>query len=196
LVLASCGCRRSLFNAVLRHTPVKQRHNRMGELRPEALQTLITQVGQALQAQTIQGFRELEERLETRLTREEHLGQGAQGNRQMDYGCQLDQHQRQLAETLDDLIETKRLPTRDLYEVKILLSILRERDPEQARGIIVERLETLYIANMRSWAQAQAYSRRNLDTELGLPPVLPPLQRAPASRPRSGKNSARGGKHK
>jgi hypothetical protein len=168
----------------------------MGELGPEALQTLITQVGQALQAQTLQGFRDLEERLETRLNHDQHQGQGAQGNRQMEHGCQLDHHQRQLAETLDDLIETKRLPTRDLYEVKVLLSILRERDPELGRAIIVERLETLYIANTRSWAQTQAYSRRNLDLELGLPPVPPPPQRAPASRPRSGKNSARGGKHK
>jgi hypothetical protein len=168
----------------------------MGELGPEALNRLITQVGAALQEQTLQGFRELEGRLERRLTQDQE-GQGALGRRMEEQGQDLDQHQTQLAATLDELIEAKKLPTRDLYETKVLLSILRERDPEAAKAIIIERLETLYIANTRSWAQAQAYSRRNLDTELGLPPIPPPPQRAPASRPQhSGKPSSRGGKRK
>jgi hypothetical protein len=161
----------------------------MGTLQPGDIETIVNQVSRTLEERTVIGFQELERRLEERLQNLDiGPGQGALGRAGLQQHPQvrLSEVQTQLVDALEDLTEQRKLPVRDLHETKVLLQILQEPDVDKVRSIATERLRTLYIANTRSWSQATAYARRELDENLGLPPVPPPPPRAPAAR-QSGK---------
>jgi hypothetical protein len=160
----------------------------------EHVTQLLERLALQFKQRTQQGFAELRTQFEQQATvnrereRVQHFGQdqqlGADGgechNRRIDDAAlpgENEDHAARLINALQELIDGRKLPTRDQHEIKLLIAVLDEADPAEKRNLLLGRLEVLYIANTRGWAQAAAHARKELDSELGLPPIQPQPQR-------------------
>ena len=74
---------------------------------------------------------------------------------------------------------------RDLHEVEALSDIIEARTAERVYEIAAARLSVIYTATTRGWREAQAFARKDLEDQLGLPAfVCQPTSRPPISRGR------------
>ena len=102
--------------------------------------------------------------------------------------------------TFDRIIEClrsreARTKPRDLYEVEALADILQARTAEQVFDIVTARLTVIYTATTRGWREAQAFARKDIEEQLGLPTLVsqptsrPPVQKARRNGPPKHKKS-------
>jgi hypothetical protein len=78
----------------------------------------------------------------------------------------------QLKSELSELKQEGKIKPRELHELKVLFDIFELDNIRDVRDTINQRLSELYIASCRSWTEAKAFQRRDLDKLLGLPPPV------------------------
>ena len=142
---------------------------------------------QVLQTQQANQFGALQQQLLGQLQAAPPAANAAQGDDEAEPA--LEDRLQRLVESVELLIDDKKILNREAHEVETLLNILRKPTLAQIQGIVQQRLETIYIATTRSWHQATAYRHRQVDEDLGLPPPPAPLPK-PTPRQRKQKHKS------